>query len=312
VLCILSLLLFGGHAFPQALAAPSATASDDAEAEGWSAVFLTNGAVPAGVAPLARGFNFSLTTTSQADAISGWSSLVTPTASYRFNKFVSFDSSVPVYTYIIIDVNKGTKAEPVYQYATKHGVLGDTALAGHVDFYPKLFDYTITATLGLPTGKPGYGLGAGRVTYNLNNHFEKSAGIFTPDVELGIGDSSNLAQTGVHKNYTAIGTLANFQAGTSVGLPLNLEFEFDAYEQLPLSTSIVYSTTGKGKKKITTAINTGPAEDNGFLNSLDLPLTPHIAMSGFYNRSLRQHDSVVGFSLTFLLKAPPNPDQLVQ
>ena len=67
----------------------------------------------------------------------------------------------------------------------------------------------------------------------------------------------------------------------------------------------MYSTTIKGKKKVTTATNTDPGEDNGFITSLDIPLSPHVTLSGFYSRSLRDHDDVGGFSFTFLLRAPP-------
>ena len=79
----------------------------------------------------------------------------------------------------------------------------------------------------------------------------------------------------------------------------------EAYEELPLTKDLVYSTTGKGKKKVTTSTNEGPAEDNGFLTSLDIPLSPHVTMSGFYDRSLIDHDDTAGFSFTFLLKPLP-------
>ena len=109
----------------------------------------------------------------------------------------------------------------------------------------------------------------------------------------------------VLKSYVAVGPLAHFQAGTSVDLPFNASFEADAYEELPLAKDLVYSTTGKGKKKVTTATNEDPGEDNGFITSLDIPLSQHVTLSGFYSRSLRDHDDVAGFSLTLLAKAPP-------
>jgi hypothetical protein len=88
--------------------------------------------------------------------------------------------------------------------------------------------------------------------------------------------------SGCCKSYVAVGPLAHFQAGTSVSLPHDMEFEADAYEELPLATDVVYSTTGKGKKKVTTSTNEDPAEDNGFITSLDIPLTRHVTLSGFY------------------------------
>jgi hypothetical protein len=78
---------------------------------------------------------------------------------------------------------------------------------------------------------------------------------------------------------------------------------------LPFKPSTIYSTTGKGKKKVTTATTTGNAEDNGFINSLDIPVAGHVTFSGFYDRSTRNRDDVAGFSFTFLLKTPPVPEE---
>jgi len=99
--------------------------------------------------------------------------------------------------------------------------------------------------------------------------------------------------------------LSHFQAGTSVDLPFNMSFEADAYEILPITPDTVYSTTGSGKRKVTTIVGKTAAEDNGFNTNLDIPINGHVTLSGFYNRSLRNHDDVAGFSFTFLLKAPP-------
>lgn len=266
----------------------------------------TTTSAPAGVVPLLHGFNASFASTTQHDSSSGWSSILTPDLAFRFNRYLSADASIPMYDYIHVEVNRGTAAKPVYKDFTKHAALGDTALATHLDLHPSLLDFTLSTSLGLPTGKPAYGLGAGQPTFNVTNHFEKGFVIFTPDLELGIGDSSNLLTRRARKNYTSVGTLANFQGGSSIDLPFSMAFEADAYEQLPIANSTTYSTTGRGKKKVTTAINNGATEDNGFLTSLDVPLLSHLTLSGFYNRSLRLHDDLAGFTLTFLLRPPPN------
>ncbi len=305
---VLSLLLMPANALAQALVSGDATEAVATR----TAAATTNDSGPAGIIPLAHGLNASLASTSQHDSSAGWSSLLTPNVAYRFNRFLSTDISIPIYGYINIDVNKGTKAKPVYHYETRHGALADTALAGHLDLYPSFFDYTITSTLGLPTGNTKFGLGAGQPTYDINNHLEKSLGIFTPDIELGIGDSSALIGSRVRKSYTAVGTLAHFQAGSSIDLPFNMDFEADAYEQLPIDPQTIYSTTGRGKKKVTVATGQTAAEDNGVTTSLDIPFNPHITLSGFYNRSILLHDDIAGFSLTFLLRAPPPPTQIVE
>jgi hypothetical protein len=279
--------------------------SEIAELGGITAAATTNDSGPAGIVPYVRGFNASLGTSSQHDSSNGWSSVLTPNVAYRFNKYFSADASVPWYLYINIDANVGTKAKPVYAYSPKKSVFGDTTLSAYADANAFTIGYNATVSMGLPSGNTAYGLGAGQVTFNINNHFEKSLGIFTPDIEFGYGDTSALVNQRVLKSYVAVGPLAHFQAGTAVDLPHNICFEADAYEELPLAKDIVYSTTGKGKKKVTTSTNEDPAEDNGFITSLDIPLTRHITMSGYYDRSLIDHDDVAGFSFTFLLRAAP-------
>ena len=277
---------------------------------GLSAEAMSNDSGPAGIIPVQKGFNVSLGTSSQHDSSNGWSSILTPNVAYRLNRYLSVDAGVPMYLYIDIDANAGTKAKPVYKYSTKKDAFGDTSLSLHGDATAWTIDYNGTVSLGLPSGNTDYGLGAGQVTYNINNHFEKSMGLFTPDIEIGFGDTSAMVDPRILKSYIAVGPMAHFQAGTSVDLPLRLSFEAEAYEELPLDNNLVYSTTGKGKKKVTTSTNIDPSEDNGFLTSLDIPLSRHVTMSGFYNRSLRDRDDVGGFSFTFMLKAPPQPREV--
>lgn len=294
-------LLLSAPAFAQATPAQQAGST--------TASATTNDTGPAGIIPEVKGFNASLGTSSQHDSSNGWSSVLTPNIAFRFNRFFSADVGAPIYGYINVYANTGTKAKPVYAYATKHGVIGDTTLSAHAEAHPDLFDYNATVTLGLPSGNTKYGLGAGQVTYNFNNHFEHSLGFFAPDIELGITDSSALVGTRVRKSYVAVGTLAHFQAGGSFELPRHLSFDAEAYEELPLASTTIYSTTGKGKKKVTTATNAGAAEDNGFSSSLDIPLQRHVTLSGFYSRSLRNKIDTAGFSLTFLLRPPPPPKE---
>jgi hypothetical protein len=294
----------------QVTQAQAIQASELDELGGLSAAATTNDSGPAGIIPVARGFNASLGTSSQHDSSSGWSSLLTPNVAYRLDRYFSVDAGVPMYLDINVDANIGTKAKPVYAYSAKKGAFGDTSLSFHGDASAFTIGYNGTVSLGLPSGNTDYGLGAGQVTYNINNHFEKSAGVFTPDIELGFGDTSRLVDQRVLKSYVAVGPMLHFQAGTSVELPLHSSFEADAYEELPLAKNLVYSTTGKGKKKVTTSTNQDPGEDNGFLISLDIPLSRHVTMSGFYSRSLRDHDDIGGFSFTFLLKPPPREPEI--
>jgi hypothetical protein len=292
---------------------------------GLTASASTNDAGPAGIVPFARGFNASLGTTSQHDSAGGWSSVITPTVAYRFNRHFSLLAGVPVYGYIgvynvvgTIPPTKTTPAQDVYAFKTRNFLLGDTTVTGQYETHFRPFDYNLTAVLGAPTGDNANGLGAGSVTYSFNNHFERPVNErFTPELELGIGNSPNLDDSRVRKSYTDVGTNAHFQIGTNLQLPFNMSFTTDAFEELPLSTQTVTSTTTNGKKgkqlkTTTTTSNKSVGEDNGFLNTLDIPITPHITLSGFYNRSLRNKIDTAGFSITFLLKPAPRANEGVR
>lgn len=265
-------------------------------------VVTQDGTGPAGIVPAARGFNASLITATQHDSGNGWSSILTPGIAWRFNPTFSVNASVPVYAYINVVQNIGTKTNPVYVQQAKHGVTGDTALNGIVELNPELLSYNATFTLGLPSGNTAYGLGAGHVGYNFNNHLEKDLGVFTPNIEAGVSNSSSLIPTRAHKSYTTAGTLAHFQVGASIDLLHNISLEADAYEDMPVSASTIYSN----KKKVTTTATTNTVEDNGLTTSLDMPINSHTTLSGFYTHSIRGQYTVGGFSLTFLLKAPPH------
>lgn len=301
-LLLVPLSLFGTHSFAQAIAA-----GPGSETGGRSAAATTNDAGPTGIIPFTHGFNASLGATSQRESGSGWASILTPGIAFRFSPFLSLNASVPVYAYINVEANTGTKAKPVYTPTTKHGLLGDASLAAQFDAHLSLLDYNSTLSMGLPSGNTAYGLGAGKLTGDFNNHIEKSIGIFSPDIEFGVGTSSGLIGTRVRKSYTATGALAHFQAGTSIDLPFDMSLEADAYEQLPLNASTIYSITGIGRKKANKN-TTSSAEDNGLTVSLDAPLNGHTTLSGFYNRSFRISDNVVGLSATFLLKVPPKKE----
>jgi hypothetical protein len=234
------------------------------------------------------------------DSTSGWSTLVSPSLSYRFNPVFSVDASVPYYASLngVRTTKKG-----VTKLTEQSNELGDTALNGHLEFHPLDFDYVATTSVTFPTGDIQLGLSTGKVSYNVNNHLEHDLGIFTPDVEVGIGTTSGLFRQQVRTNYTSSGLLAFFQAGTSIDLPATLGLDVEGYEQLPIGAQTVYSRTTR--KNGTVLTDTSSAEDNGFSVELTGNLLRNVVLGTSFNRSVRLNDSSEGFSLTFLLHVPP-------
>lgn len=255
--------------------------------------------------PPVKGVNFVLSSSSQYDDSNGWSSELSPLLTFRINRFFSLDTGLPFYLAVNYQTVKGTRLAPVYVSNTARGVIGDTAVSGHFDLDRSWLSYSFTATGAFPTGDSQANLSANAKTYAVNNHFEHSFGIFTPDIEIGEGNSSSLNGTTVRRAYVAVGPLATFQAGTSVDLPRNLSLEFEAYESMPIGNQNVYGTviTKRGKTR-TVLQGTGVAEDNGLNLTCSYLPSPHFGVSAFYNRSLRQYDNTTGFSFTYIVRSP--------
>ena len=308
-ICLFVALAFAPAGMAHALVA------DDTAATG-SSTGSANHLGPDGIVPVQTGYNFSLVSSSLHDSGSGWSSILTPDLAYRFNRRVSVDVASPAYVYFLTSVNTGTTASPSYTDEARYFALGDSTVAGHLDFNGNVLSYSFTAAMGIPTGNTTYGLTANQFTYNLNNHFDLSVGKVSPDMEVGISDSSTLINQRLTRgrSFTTTGKLAHFQAGAAIDLPFNASFEADGYEDLPIGAQQVFGSTkghkghsGRGGKTggSTTAVSSSLAEDNGIDTSLDIPLKSHLVLSGIYGYSLRQQDQTAGFSITFLLRAAP-------
>lgn len=252
-----------------------------------------------------RGFNASLALSGLHDSQLGWAGYAQPAVSYRFNQRFSLDATIPIYFY-----RNGYKYRPIVtneRLSSHIGELGDTTLAGHAQYSPGWLDYTGTAAFNLPTGDKTYGLSTGRVTYVANNDFETSLGRLTPDIQLGIGDNSDLVNRRVQRNYDTLGLLAYFQAGGEYALPWNWSIESDAYEQLPLGHQKLYTNVLRRRRHLILPANSD-AEDNGVTVSLDSSPLRHVQVSSYYNRSFRLADDTVGLTFTFELRTPkPTP-----
>ena len=281
-------------------------------------VALSNGAlvspaVAAGAAapvPLVKGFNFSLCSSSQHSSVTGWSEIMTPTVSFRFNRHLSVDGSIPWYWATKNFIATTVKSVTTYPIKQDDDDIGDAIAGGHFDARHGNFGYSATAIVGFPTGNYEFGLSANTTTYNVNNTYLYSIGRFSPYITLGEGNSSSLAhEAATKKAYTAVGQAANFQGGSVIDLPGGFSFDVAAYEIWPIGNQNIYGTiTTKGKNGKTTTTQVlegqGIAEDNGVNTELDLPITDRLMLSGNYQHSLIQGTDIVNIGMTWILRAP--------
>ena len=247
--------------------------------------------------------NGSITFTSFHDSLTGWSTIAIPSVSYTFNSTFFIEGSIPIYFFRLAE-SKAAHPKPNARLVRQRGELGDALFSLHALFTPERFSYETILSFTAPTGDTDYGLTTGRVTFDVNNRFSRNCRHITPLLEIGAGDSATLINGEVKKNYTTLGPLAHFQIGLASNLSHWASFESDLYEQLPIGDQKIYSAYRKGRP--TVVIGHNVAEDNGFINEIDIPLNRKTTLSGYYNRSLRRGIDDAGMSLTFTLRGVPS------
>ena len=260
--------------------------------------------VPGLISRWFKGFNAGFTFTGLHDSGTGYATVFTVAAAYNFSDTYSMDVDFPLYLYRLAP-SLAANPPPSQLLVPKRGDPGDVTVGMHGQWINRFFDYLGTFSFTAPTGDETYGLSTGRFTVDYTNHFEHAFSAFTPDLEIGMGDSSALANPTITEDYTSLGPLAHFQAGTSINIFRGTSFSADAYEQLPLGDQKIYQSIRHGKIFVTEVTGTNVSEDNGFITSLDIPLNPRTTLSGYYSRSLRLHADTAAASITYTFRAPP-------
>lgn len=290
------LLLTAAHA--QVTAAPGQTTATPAQSKRG----LTVPRVP-GVATLLSGVNAGVSYSSVHNSVIGWYSVLTPALSYTFSRHYSGDVSASMYLHRRV---LQTTSNPIQQQLVIENVnAGDTLLGFHATYMPGSFIDTASVYLSAPTGDRTAGLGTGKVSYDFNNHLERYINNLGFLLDLGAGNSSNLANDLLNKNYSSVGGLGEFQTGAILWLPKNSYFEAIAYEQLPFGSQTVFSGDGEHERFPQPIVTgTGFAEDNGFVTFTGIRLAEHFTLSGYYNRSLRRQTDTVSFGIAWVLRRP--------
>ena len=256
-----------------------------------------------GLSSFLHGFNAGITLSGLHDAQNGYATLAQPAIGYTFNSVFSFDVTTPVYIYRLAAAQDLTIPLSQRTLSPQLGEFGDTLFSVHAQFLPRHFDYQMTFSATAPTGDLNHGLSSGRATVDFSNRLDHTFRRFSPYTEIGIGDSSTLANQLLNRNFTTLGPLAHFQAGVALPLMFGVSFATNAYEQLPIGDQKIYETIAqRNAPTITVIAGRGISEDNGFTNTLDIPIRDHTTISGYYNRSLRFHDDIVSFGITFVLR----------
>jgi hypothetical protein len=255
-----------------------------------------------GVGMRFSGFNAGVTYSAVHNSSVGWYTVLTPAVNYTFSRHLSGDVSTSLYFHRLIQNTNPVTAGTRYLVVDEASA-GDTLIGLHATFLPRELLNTVSLYLTAPSGDRSSGVGTGRMTLDLSNHTEcyyKRVGFL---LDLGGGNSSNVFNNLVMRNYSSVGKLMHFQSGVLVWLPAHAYLESAAYEQLPVGGQTIYSSVDLQNAPLPPPIMAGTfAEDNGFINYVGVPLTDHLTLSGYYDRSLRRHSDTVSFGVTYVLR----------
>jgi hypothetical protein len=255
-----------------------------------------------GVSTLWRGFNAGVTFSAVHDSTIGWYNVVTPAVSYTFSPHFSADVSASIYPYRLVEVDQAT-TPPTVTLVESLGEAGDTLIGLHAAFQTGLLRSTTTAYVTAPSGDQSAGLGAGKATYDFSDRVERYVGKAALLLDIGVGDSSSLFNNLVTRDYNSVGTLAHFQEGVAVWLPGRSYIQSVAYEQVPFGSQTIFAAQPHPGAPPPPPVTTSSiAKDNGVTTYLGIPLTTHLELSGYYNRSLPEHDDTVSFGVTYVLR----------
>jgi len=266
-------------------------------------------------APNVRGFTFSTYAFGYHDSMIGWSSIVNFSARYDFNSRFGVEIGAPYYmTQTGYDFSAALKPNQARPLVDNYGSPGDTYLALHFTAPESIVGYSATLIGTAPSGDTSTGISTGRPTADLTHHLEHTWSFFTPFADLGIGDSSALADRRTKRPYTTLGPLSHYRAGAGLSFLKVLGFQAAGFEDLPIDDQKVYSPVPlrnkngtfllvNGKKTYRWVVTgKGILEDNGLSGGLTIILGRHVVLSGLYQRSLRQSYDTVMFGVGYTFR----------
>ena len=262
-----------------------------------------------GLSTLFKGLNAGVTLSATHDSSIGWYAVMTPAASLTFSVHYSADVTATLYPYRKVQ-NPNPPTPTTQQLTPVLWDAGDTFIGFHAAYNPRWMRNITTVSLGVPTGDRSDGVSAGKVTFDVSDraiHYFGQTGIF---VDGGAGNSSLLFNRLVTRNYTSVGTLTHFQEGVVVWIRRRDYIQSAVYEQVPIGSQTLYTDAGPpGAPAVTVVTGNSLGRDNGVTTSIGIPLSAHITLSGYYNRSLLEHVDTVSAGFTYVLRGNPRNER---
>lgn len=168
----------------------------------------------------------------------GWIARLDAAAGYNFNRHLALDVGLPLY----IIRPSGTAGGPALERATGFGNLHVT---GRLTISTALLSYFGAVTVTAPTGEEDKGLSTGKVTWDWNNHFERSFGRITPFGAVGLANTVSDTPLFV-RPFISQGRITRLEGGARCSLARRLSAGVLLYTIQPSGEQTVISRVIRG------------------------------------------------------------------
>jgi hypothetical protein len=200
---------------------------------------------------------------------------INSTVGYSFGKHFAMDMGVP-YLFFQPSTSK-TGATSAYGMGNPYLGLTYSTKESAIDFRTSL-------NCAIPTASTAKGLSTGHVTVDWGNHFAHEFDLFTPFVDVGLGNSIPDRRF-LHRSYVSYGDVAHFEGGSELDLGDKFSVTASGYYILPWGPQQIFlrgSKTSSGPTKGGVSLT----RDDGINLGIDYNLTHSFDLSGGYSRSV--------------------------
>jgi hypothetical protein len=262
------------------------------------AVFAAGQARPQGVTRGAEQNGFTWTETYEGSGnTDGFITDINSTVGYAFGEHFAMDMGVP---YLFFQPSTSKTG------ATSASGMGNPYLGFTYSAKGSALEFSTSLNSAIPTASTAKGLSTGHVTVDWGNHFAHEFDLFTPFVDVGLGNSIPDTRF-LHRPYISYGDVAHLEGGSEFDLGDKFSVTASGYYILPWGPQQVFL---RGTKSSSGSTKGGVSltQDDGINLGIDYNLTRSLDLSAGYSRSvysvLNTFSCGIGVNVSSLLKKP--------
>jgi hypothetical protein len=183
-----------------------------------------------------QGFTFRARLDGTANTL-GFIARMDSALGYNLNRFVALEAGLPVYFV------RPSQTALAYPGAASVNGIGNARGALRLTFANPVLNYAPSLTVTAPTGDESKGLSTGHVTYDWNNHFDRTFGRLMPYADVGIGNTVTDTPF-FQRPFASYGKVVHFEGGALLSISKHAHVGGSAYAVKPSGEQTVVSRLG--------------------------------------------------------------------